>query len=91
MDVSVDLAVDLAGEQDALDAIVAGLSREQWLTPTPSPGWTVADQIGHLAYFDSAARLALTDPDAFQAHLEPDDAQPEHRSSCRRHPASTSR
>jgi uncharacterized protein (TIGR03084 family) len=68
MDVSVDLAGDLAAEQDALDAIVAVLSREQWLTPTPSPGWTVADQVGHLAYFDSAATLALTDPDAFQAH-----------------------
>jgi len=68
MDVSFDLAGDLAGEQDALDAIVAELSREQWLTPTPSPGWTVADQIGHLAYFDAAATLALTDPDEFQAH-----------------------
>jgi uncharacterized protein (TIGR03084 family) len=68
MDVSGDLPGDLAAEQDALDAIVAGLSREQWLTPTPSPRWTVADQIGHLAYFDSAATLALTDPDAFQAH-----------------------
>ena len=68
MDVSVDLPGDLVAEQDALDAVVAGLSTEQWLTPTPSPGWTVADQIGHLAYFDSAAALALTDPDAFQAH-----------------------
>ena len=68
MDVSVDLAGDLAAEQDALDAIVAGLSREQWLTPTPSPGWTVADQVGHLTYFDSAATLAMTDPDAFQGH-----------------------
>jgi uncharacterized protein (TIGR03084 family) len=68
MDVPVDLAGDLAGEQDALDAIVAALSTEQWRTPTPSPGWTVADQIGHLAYFDAAATLAMTDQDAFQAH-----------------------
>ena len=52
----------------ALDAVVDGLSTEQWQAPTPSPGWTVADQIGHLAYFDAAATLAMTDPDAFQAH-----------------------
>ena len=61
------LAADLAAEQDALDAVVAGLSPEQWQAPTPSPGWTVADQIGHLAYFDATATLAMTDPDAFQA------------------------
>lgn len=63
-----NLAGDLAGEQDALDAVVAGLAADQWLTPTPSPGWTIADQVGHLTYFDSAATLAMVDPDAFQAH-----------------------
>ena len=64
----MDVSVDLIAEQDALDAIVSGLSHEQWQSPTPSPGWTVADQIGHLAYFDASATLAMTDPDAFQAH-----------------------
>jgi uncharacterized protein (TIGR03084 family) len=67
-DLTGNLAGDLADEQDALDAIVADLSADQWLTPTPSPGWTVADQVGHLTYFDSAATLAMTDPDAFRAH-----------------------
>ncbi len=38
---------------------------EQWKLPTPSPGWTVADQIGHLTYFDGTAATAITDPDAF--------------------------
>ena len=38
-----------------------------WALPTPSPGWTVADQIGHLMYFDGTAALAITDPDAFTA------------------------
>ncbi|HKA85888.1 MAG TPA: maleylpyruvate isomerase N-terminal domain-containing protein, partial [Acidimicrobiales bacterium] len=39
------VAADLRDEQDTLDAIVAGLTAEQWRLPTPSPGWTVADQI----------------------------------------------
>jgi uncharacterized protein (TIGR03084 family) len=65
MDVSEVLA-DLLAEQQSLDDIVAGLSPEQWQLPTPSPGWTVADQIGHLTYFDRNAALAITDPAAFQ-------------------------
>lgn len=66
-----DLADDLAAEQDALDRVVAGLSGEQWATPTASPGWTVADQIGHLTYFDGAAVTAITDEEAFQASIAP--------------------
>jgi predicted RNase H-like nuclease len=42
------VASDLQAEQDALDAIVAGLTAEQWRLATPSPGWAVADQIGPL-------------------------------------------
>jgi uncharacterized protein (TIGR03084 family) len=64
----MDVSVDLVAEQDALDAVVAGLAPDRWQAPTPSPGWTVADQIGHLAYFDGTATLAMTDPDAFQTH-----------------------
>ena len=64
----MDVSVDLIAEQDALDTVVDGLSPEQWQAPTPSPGWTVADQIGHLAYFDATATLAMIDPEAFQAH-----------------------
>ncbi len=64
MDVG-DVLADLLAEQDALDAIVADLTDEQWRLDTPSPGWTVADQIGHLTYFDGTAALAITDPGAF--------------------------
>lgn len=59
---------DLVAEQGALDAIVAALSPDQWSLPTPSPRWTVADQIGHLTFFDTTAALAITDPDRFAAH-----------------------
>lgn len=64
-----DLVTDLAAEQAALDALVAYLSPDGWLTETPSAGWTVADQIGHLAYFDEAGTLAMNDPDAFVARV----------------------
>ena len=56
---------DLIAEQDALDAIVAPLTPEQWSLPTPSARWSVGDQIAHLTYFDDAAVVAIADPDAF--------------------------
>lgn len=60
-----DIATDLVAEQDDLDSMVATLRDESWSRPTPSVGWTVADQIGHLCYFDRAATLAITDVGAF--------------------------
>lgn len=65
-----DVATDLRAEQEALDAIVAGLTDEQWALSTPSPGWSVADQIGHLTYFDGAAATAIADPAAFTASVD---------------------
>jgi uncharacterized protein (TIGR03084 family) len=58
---------DLIAEQQSLDDIVAAMSPDQWALDTPSPGWTIRDQVGHLTYFDGAATLAVTDPDAFTA------------------------
>ncbi len=46
---------DLRAEGDALDALVAGLTEDQWATPTPAPGWTVAHQIAHLSWTDNVA------------------------------------
>jgi uncharacterized protein (TIGR03084 family) len=61
---------DLTEEQRVLDRIVSGLTADQWALPTPSEGWSVADQIGHLAYFDGAAALAITEPDRFAASID---------------------
>lgn len=63
-----DVAADLVAEQQALDVVVATLDDAGWAAATPSPGWSVFDQIAHLAYFDTAAALSLRDPDAFVAH-----------------------
>ena len=65
-----DVLADLAAESDELDRLVAELPAENWSTPTPSPGWSIAHQIAHLAWTDRAAELAATDPDGFAGHLQ---------------------
>lgn len=70
MDVSEVLA-DLQAEQQALDDVVAGLTDEQAALATPSPRWSIADQLGHLTYFDGTAVIAIRDPDAFAASVGP--------------------
>ena len=61
---------DLVAEQQALDDIVAKLDDQMWTTPTPSDRWNVADQIGHLTYFDNAASLAITNPEKFKSSMD---------------------
>lgn len=61
------VTADLAAEHASLDAVVAPLDATKWAVETPSPGWTVADQIGHLAYFDRTAVVAIREPDRFAA------------------------
>ncbi|GAB2867623.1 TIGR03084 family metal-binding protein [Actinocorallia aurea] len=61
---------DLRAEYAALDALVSGLSAEQWALPTPAPGWTIGHQIAHLAWTDRQALLSATDPDAFTAQWQ---------------------
>src|SRR5437762_11029032 len=61
---------DLEAEHAALDERVAGIDDGAWTTPTPAVGWSVRDQISHLAFYDDKARLAMTDASAFAQHLE---------------------
>jgi len=63
------LAADLAAESAITRALVAGLDEGGWHTPTPAPGWDIADQISHLAYFDEVAVRAAVHPDEFRAAL----------------------
>ncbi len=65
-----EITADLVAEQDDLERILAPLTADQWQLDTPSMGWTVADQVGHLGYFDRAAALAITDPEAFRAQAD---------------------
>ncbi|MHB1251450.1 MAG: TIGR03084 family metal-binding protein [Acidimicrobiales bacterium] len=62
-----DVRAALVAEQGSLDELVGALSEEEWLLATPSVGWNVADQIGHLTFFDNAAASAITSPEDFHA------------------------
>jgi uncharacterized protein (TIGR03084 family) len=62
-----ELRRDLREESAALLALVRPLTENEWRTDTPADGWTITDQISHLAYFDEAASLAAFDPDRFNA------------------------
>jgi len=64
------LCKDLHDEYTALDEIVSSIADMEWNAITTPEGWTVKDQIGHLAYYDGKARLAVTDAKAFQHHIE---------------------
>jgi uncharacterized protein (TIGR03084 family) len=64
------LCDDLTAETAVLESLVEPLDAEGWLTPTPSEGWSVLDQVGHLAYFDEAATISATDADRFREWRE---------------------
>jgi uncharacterized protein (TIGR03083 family) len=60
------LVADLAAETAGLDAVLAPLPAAAWRTPTPAVGWSIADQVSHLAFFDEAAIASATDPERFR-------------------------
>ena len=64
------IVADLGAEHAALDAVVSSIDETAWGTATASPGWRIAEQIAHLAYFDSTAALALDDSEGFVAHRQ---------------------
>jgi len=61
------LTRDVLAEHDDLRSLLVDLPPGDWERPTPAAGWSIRDQISHLAYFDGAARLSMADPDAFRA------------------------
>lgn len=91
MPVSMDaLADDLAAESAVLRELIAPLPEEGWRQPTPAVGWSVGDQVSHLAYFDDVAVQSAVEPDAFReavanaplvdgAPVDPDSIAAEHR------------
>lgn len=64
-----ELLGDLAAETTDLRHLLTGLDDPGWRTPTPAIGWTIGDQISHLAFFDEAAVMSATEPDRFGAEL----------------------
>lgn len=71
------LCADLEAETAVLEDLVDPLDDPGWATPTPAEGWSVLDQVGHLAYFDDMAVLSATDAERFLALREQAFADPE--------------
>jgi uncharacterized protein (TIGR03084 family) len=61
-----DLVQDLHAETEVLTACLEELAPADWVLLTPAEGWTVLDQVSHLAFFDRAVTTAVTDPDRFR-------------------------
>jgi uncharacterized protein (TIGR03084 family) len=59
------LCADLGAETAVLHRMLEHLAPIDWQIATPAPGWSIADQISHLAYFDEAVVRAITEPEAF--------------------------
>ncbi|MBO9446875.1 TIGR03084 family metal-binding protein [Ruegeria sp. R14_0] len=62
-------AKDFLDESEALHAVMADLSANQWETPTQFKGWTLNDVLVHLHYWNQMADLSLQDPDAFTTRI----------------------
>jgi len=63
------LVGDLAAESNDLSVLLEQRLAEdagKVEAATPADGWTVADQLAHLAYFDEALLLAMEDPFEFR-------------------------
>ena len=65
-----NICYDLAKEYEELDSIVKNLSSREWQLVTPFYGWTIKDELSHIAYFDEAGVLSATDKEAFQKHFD---------------------
>ena len=65
-----ELAAHLREETAALVAVLEATGPEGFAAMTPSPGWTVADQVSHLAYFDEAATASTLDPASFAVYRD---------------------
>ncbi|MCG7203687.1 TIGR03084 family metal-binding protein [Streptomyces arenae] len=80
------LTEDLDAESADLRRLVAPLDETGWRLPTPAAGWSVLDQLTHLAHYDEAAVMAACHPERFAAEAArqpqptPDDIAARHRS-----------
>jgi len=63
------LADDVSAESAVTRDLIAGLDEASWHAPTPAAGWTIADQVSHLAYFDEVTVRSAVDPMLFLAEL----------------------
>ena len=65
----MEQAKDFLEENEALYAVLADVSGEQWNTVTQFKGWTLNDVLVHLHFWNQMAELSLNDEAAFQARV----------------------
>ena len=56
---------DLGAEKSDVVGVLASRPEPVWSVETPAVGWTVHDQVAHLAHLDAVTALAVSDPRAF--------------------------
>lgn len=60
---------DLVAERDVIRSMLGGASIDDFAVDTPAEGWSVADQVSHLAFYDERASAAVVEPDSFLADV----------------------
>jgi uncharacterized protein (TIGR03084 family) len=55
----MDVVADLATEQERLEALLEGLSDEQWATESGAPGWDITDVVIHLAQTEELVSASI--------------------------------
>lgn len=54
-----EILADLVAEQQGLDQFLQSIDYRKWPTPTPAAGWTIHDQVSHLASSEELAFGAI--------------------------------
>ena len=66
MSTLLGLLEDLRIESEELSGFLQDLDASDWDLPSAALGWSVRDQVSHLAFFDDAAVTAATEPERFK-------------------------
>ena len=62
-----DVISDLTADAEEFEELITGIDEAAWQRETPAPGWTVADQVAHLAFIFRLAGTAASDAELFGA------------------------
>lgn len=54
-----EILADLVAEQQGLDQFLQSIDYRKWSTPTPAAGWSIHDQVSHLASTEELAFKAI--------------------------------
>jgi len=64
-EVVAELVADLGAEHEELLRALAAIDEPTWHSATPAEGWTIRDQVCHLAFFDEVAATSVADAEKF--------------------------